>query len=200
MSGTYYVFTGTPSDLEGGARFYTLTTPVLLNSGGVYAIFGANFGSANPFWNASGTHTDPGQAASFGGGSAITMGAMFGPNTDRGWFTRRINPSLYHLGGKPGELWINAVWGTRDTLFCGSHVRLHAGTGGGSLWCGRHWPARAGVCRPVRPAAAHRESVLRDDDKNLVGAAYQKPPLLLDLRLSFWASLDAVLENSDQNA
>ena len=87
LSATYHVFSGTPSDLEGGARFYTLATPVMLNAGGVYAIFGANFGAANPFWQASGTHTVPGQAPSFGGGSSITMGAVFGVNPDRGWYT-----------------------------------------------------------------------------------------------------------------
>ena len=87
VSGTYFDFTGTPSDLEGGARFHTLATPVALNAGGVYAIFGANFGANNPYWNASGTHTDINGAATFGGGSAITMGAVFGGNPDRGWFT-----------------------------------------------------------------------------------------------------------------
>jgi hypothetical protein len=87
VSGTYHDFTGTPSDLEGGARFYTLPTSVTLNAGGVYAIFGANFGVNNPYWDASVRHTDINGAATFGGGSAITMGAVFGSGTDRGWFT-----------------------------------------------------------------------------------------------------------------
>lgn len=87
VAGTYHDFTGTPTDLEGGARFYTLPTPVMLNAGGVYAIFGANFGAANPFWQASGTHNNPSLAPAFGGGSSITMGAVFGANTDRGWYT-----------------------------------------------------------------------------------------------------------------
>ena len=87
VAGTYHNFTGTPSDLEGGARFYTLPTAVTLNAGGVYGIFGANFGSANPFWQASGTHTDPTMAPSFGDGSYITMGAVFPSGTDRGWYT-----------------------------------------------------------------------------------------------------------------
>jgi hypothetical protein len=114
VSGTYYNFTGTPSDLEGGARFHTLAAPVTLNAGGVYAIFGANFGTANPYWNASGTHTDINGAATFGGGSAITMGAVFGGNTDRGWFTTGsglppsisggsyVNYGANLFGGNPG--------------------------------------------------------------------------------------------------
>jgi hypothetical protein len=87
VSGTYFDFTGTPSDLEGGARFHTLSTPVTLNAGGVYAIFGANFGADNPYWNASGGHTVINGSATFDGGSMITMGAVFGGSPDRGWFT-----------------------------------------------------------------------------------------------------------------
>jgi len=87
VAGTYHDFTGTPSSLEGGASFYTLPTAVTLNAGGVYAIFGANFGSANPYWSASGTHTDINGAATFGGGSAITMGAALPGGTYRGWYT-----------------------------------------------------------------------------------------------------------------
>jgi hypothetical protein len=94
VSGTYHEFMGTPSDLQGGARFYTLPTAVTLNAGGVYAIFGANFGVNNPYWNASGSHTDINGAATFsggtawgGGGPAITMGAVFPGGTYRGWLT-----------------------------------------------------------------------------------------------------------------
>jgi hypothetical protein len=46
----------------------------------------ANLGSGNPYWDASAGHSNPSQAPSFGGGSYITMGAVFGANTDRGWF------------------------------------------------------------------------------------------------------------------
>jgi hypothetical protein len=87
LSATFHEFTGTPSDLEGGARFYALPTSVTLNAGGVYAIFGANFGANNPYWDASVSHSDINGAATFDGGSAITMGAVFGSSTDRGWFT-----------------------------------------------------------------------------------------------------------------
>ncbi len=87
VAGTYHDFTGTPSNLEGGASFYTLPSAVLLNAGGIYAIFGANFGSANPYWSASGTHTDINGAATFGGGSSITMGAALPGGTYRGWYT-----------------------------------------------------------------------------------------------------------------
>lgn len=87
VAGTYHDFTGTPGSLEGGASFYTLPTAVTLNAGGVYAIFGANFGSANNYWSASGTHTDINGAATFGGGSSITMGAVLPGGTYRGWYT-----------------------------------------------------------------------------------------------------------------
>lgn len=87
VAGTYHDFTGTPSNLEGGASFYTLPSAVLLNAGGIYAIFGANFGSDNPYWSASGTHTDINGAATFGGGSSITMGAALPGGTYRGWYT-----------------------------------------------------------------------------------------------------------------
>jgi len=96
LSTTYHVFTGTPSDLEGGARFYTLPTPVTLNAGGVYAIFGANFGAANPYWNASGTGHDINGSATFGGGSWITMGTP-----DRGWFTAGTTLPSNISGGNP---------------------------------------------------------------------------------------------------
>jgi hypothetical protein len=114
VPGTYHAFSGMAGDLEGGARFYTLPTPVTLNAGGVYAIFGANFGAADPFWNASGSHTDINGAATFGGGSWITMGAVFGGTTDRGWYTGRavlpdvisggtfVNYGWNLFGGNPG--------------------------------------------------------------------------------------------------
>ena len=114
VSGTFYNFTGTADPLQGGTRFHTLTTPVTLNAGGVYAIFGANFGANNPYWNASGTHTDINGAAAFGGGSYITMGAVFGSSTDRGWFANGttlpgsisggsyVNYGATLFGGNPG--------------------------------------------------------------------------------------------------
>ena len=113
VAGTYHEFSGTPSSLEGGAAFYTLPTPVTLNAG-VYAIIGANFGSANPYWSASGTHTDINGAATFGGGPYLTMGAVFGANTDRGLFINGatlppnfsggtlVNYGANLFGGNPG--------------------------------------------------------------------------------------------------
>jgi hypothetical protein len=124
VSGTYYDFTGTSGDLVGGARFHTLTTPVLLNAHGVYAIFGANFGAGNPLWNASGTHTDINGAATFGGGSDITMGAVIGSTTARGWYTTDrttlpdtisggslVNYGANLFGGNPGTpSWAGATF------------------------------------------------------------------------------------------
>jgi len=114
VAGTYHEFSGTPSSLEGGTAFYTLPTPVRLNAG-VYAIIGANFGADNPYWNAgSGAHTDINGAATFGGGSAITMGALFGGVSKRGWYTpgstlpanfgggNRVDFGANLFGGNPG--------------------------------------------------------------------------------------------------
>lgn len=81
---------------------------------GVYAIIGANFGSANPYWTASGSHTDINKVATFGGGPYLTMGAVFGANTDRGWFRTGsalppiigggtlVNYGANLFGGNPG--------------------------------------------------------------------------------------------------
>jgi hypothetical protein len=112
VAGTSHVFSGNPP-LVGGTAFYTLPTPVTLNAG-VYAIMGANLGLGNPYWNASGTHTDISGAATFGGGPYITMGAVFGANTDRGWLTGGsdlpasigggtfVNYGANLFGGNPG--------------------------------------------------------------------------------------------------
>ena len=112
VPGTSHTFSGTPSpgDVVGGAVFYTLPTPVRLEAG-VYAIIGANFGAANPYWNAgSGTHNDINQAVTFGG-SPLTMGAVYG---DRGWVSggstlppdmsanTLVNYGANLFGGNPG--------------------------------------------------------------------------------------------------
>ena len=115
VAGTYHDFTGTADALQGGSRFYTLPSAVTLNAGGVYAIFGANFGVNNPYWDASDSpHTDINGAATFGGGSAITMGALFGGVSKRGLYTAgtslpfsisggtRVNSGANLFGGNPG--------------------------------------------------------------------------------------------------
>jgi hypothetical protein len=57
-----------------------------LLTAGTYAIFAANLGTGNPYWDASASHSNPSLAPTFGGGPYITMGAVFSGNTDRGFF------------------------------------------------------------------------------------------------------------------
>jgi hypothetical protein len=84
VAGTSHVFSGTPGSLEGGTAFYTLPTAVILNAG-VYAVMAANLGANNPYWDASQLpHNNINQAATFGGGPYLTMGAVFSGVPDRG--------------------------------------------------------------------------------------------------------------------
>ena len=176
MAGTYHEFSGTPSSLEGGAAFYTLPTAVTLNAG-AYAIIGANFGSANPYWSASGTHTDINKVATFGGGPYLTMGAVFGANTDRGLFINGATLPPNFSGGTLVNYGANLFGGNPGTpSFAGATFDFTPRARSHSLWCCCHWLTRAVVCWPICPTAAHGKCVLRDDDKDLDGAAKQSRP------------------------